>query len=643
MLQEDSFYYLKRACLLVDVFTEKNHKIIMGNAMLLRKTRFRYALLLLLSLPLLFANCGDSVENLTDEQKAKVKEVVNNTELQSGITVEDLAYHWAPIHYQALKECNGDRSRVDYITRVDRDLPDKEGGNWNLDINHDQGLNFPVNAYTYYSVVSTKTHYYITYTFFHPFDTMIINDFDVELNKDRTRDFDWTWDNGYYQKVRKVVGNIPLIGDILDWVDEWVSVMVTEFAKLPYPKITVNKRRVGEFKLLSTFFMSNDYIQNDFEGVMFIIKKDSGYGTLETVAAQAHGYFWTYFPDETIRDRFNSKSERTRPIKITMVQDEQAQASMGDTIPRVITTQEAGSHGAGCYPDWGAPSPGDLRYPVSAFRPHKSGDKYIRYIPTRTGNAEEPKSDELYINGNEFTYCKYKLINMFDPDGGLWANKERSGIFDKYNKDDLVYKLKGGDNHGDVPWLWGGHKTGIDNPIEFVKSELEKVLVGKYITKIKDNLWTWWLANRLNDIESFGLTNILDLLNAIESIPFIDDYISSFYSPLYLSLGEEKMIDKAQHPWSHNPVYFSWVYLQTKNCDVKDYFSNEYVWNNYAENNLNSSFTFNVDKPFVETIAQAEDTTNVRNYLQKSRAPAYICPCKIPGINMKCNNPEHSE
>ena len=83
----------------------------------------------------------------------------------------DLAYRWAPIHYQDVDtdELGG---KADYITRVDYDtgvagaIPWRSNDNW-------ENLNkagADLSAHVYYSVVETSTHWFIVYAFFHPRD-----------------------------------------------------------------------------------------------------------------------------------------------------------------------------------------------------------------------------------------------------------------------------------------------------------------------------------------------------------------------------------------------------------------------------------------------------------------------------------------
>ena len=77
-------------------------------------------------------------------------------------SAHDIAERFAPEFHQAL----GDHPRYDYITNFNFD------GNWRGDdnwVNADE-TRFPLKAYVYYSVIETKTHYFLHYAVFHPRD-----------------------------------------------------------------------------------------------------------------------------------------------------------------------------------------------------------------------------------------------------------------------------------------------------------------------------------------------------------------------------------------------------------------------------------------------------------------------------------------
>ena len=74
---------------------------------------------------------------------------------------EDLAYRYAPIHYQDTDDSNAE---ADYLTRFDYD------GNWDGTDNWEHLASGDLSAYVYYSVVETASHWFIVYGFFHPRD-----------------------------------------------------------------------------------------------------------------------------------------------------------------------------------------------------------------------------------------------------------------------------------------------------------------------------------------------------------------------------------------------------------------------------------------------------------------------------------------
>ncbi|MFN0125005.1 MAG: hypothetical protein ACKV2V_31255 [Blastocatellia bacterium] len=73
-----------------------------------------------------------------------------------------IAERFAPVIYQGL----GDTPRMDYITRFDFDGDWRGDNNWNNAGNK----SYTLDAWVYYSLVETETHYLIHYAFFHPRD-----------------------------------------------------------------------------------------------------------------------------------------------------------------------------------------------------------------------------------------------------------------------------------------------------------------------------------------------------------------------------------------------------------------------------------------------------------------------------------------
>jgi hypothetical protein len=74
-----------------------------------------------------------------------------------------LAYRYAPVHYQ---DADSDKYRSDMLARIDFD------GDWTMTNNWEAAAAWTTNpqAYVYYSVVSTTTHWYVLYAFYHPQD-----------------------------------------------------------------------------------------------------------------------------------------------------------------------------------------------------------------------------------------------------------------------------------------------------------------------------------------------------------------------------------------------------------------------------------------------------------------------------------------
>ncbi|HEX8864023.1 MAG TPA: hypothetical protein VF821_00065, partial [Lentzea sp.] len=128
-----------------------------------------------------------------------------------AVSDDDLAFHWAPIHYQDTDSSDYD---ADYLSTVDFD------GDWNTLNNWENQTQLnKLTGASYYSVVETSTHWFLVYSFFHP----------------------------------------------RDWDDE------------PDP------------------FGTSTH-ENDMEGVLLTVRKDSGFGQLEAAVTVAHSDFYSYVP-----------------------------------------------------------------------------------------------------------------------------------------------------------------------------------------------------------------------------------------------------------------------------------------------------------------------------------------------------------
>ncbi len=79
-----------------------------------------------------------------------------------------LALRWAPIHHQDVhrKGAHSLGGAADFITAFDFDGDDDPSNNWE----NAGDPRFPLAAHAYFAVVETASHWFITYTFFHPRD-----------------------------------------------------------------------------------------------------------------------------------------------------------------------------------------------------------------------------------------------------------------------------------------------------------------------------------------------------------------------------------------------------------------------------------------------------------------------------------------
>lgn len=80
-------------------------------------------------------------------------------EIVSEISARKLAEYYSPVVYQQTND-----KRKDFITKFNFD------GNWNGNDNRENQKNFPLKAYVYFSVVESKSHFFLGYFFFHPED-----------------------------------------------------------------------------------------------------------------------------------------------------------------------------------------------------------------------------------------------------------------------------------------------------------------------------------------------------------------------------------------------------------------------------------------------------------------------------------------
>lgn len=90
---------------------------------------------------------------------------------------DDLALHWAPIHYQSIRKTDGIFNRnslggkSDSLSQIDFD------GDWIATNNWKNLASYSIIPSVYYYVAATPTHYYITYGYFHARDWTRLNFF----------------------------------------------------------------------------------------------------------------------------------------------------------------------------------------------------------------------------------------------------------------------------------------------------------------------------------------------------------------------------------------------------------------------------------------------------------------------------------
>lgn len=111
-------------------------------------------------------SCQDTT--LEEVQETSVAKKEQNTSKMSVSATSDLARRWAPIHYKDVDATGtyAEGGKSDYLTAINYDNDWNAENNWN---------NLPayansLAAHCYYSIVESKTHWFITYAFFSPRD-----------------------------------------------------------------------------------------------------------------------------------------------------------------------------------------------------------------------------------------------------------------------------------------------------------------------------------------------------------------------------------------------------------------------------------------------------------------------------------------
>ncbi|MFC4100795.1 hypothetical protein [Paenibacillus xanthanilyticus] len=94
----------------------------------------------------------------------------------AAVSDAQLALRWAPVHYQDTDSTDYD---ADYLTAVDYDGDWDTLNNWE---HQDDSLS-QLKGTVYYSVVETSTHWFLTYSFYHPRDWVDYPDFGLDTHE----------------------------------------------------------------------------------------------------------------------------------------------------------------------------------------------------------------------------------------------------------------------------------------------------------------------------------------------------------------------------------------------------------------------------------------------------------------------------
>ncbi|MGH9246490.1 MAG: hypothetical protein ACRD29_19705 [Acidimicrobiales bacterium] len=99
---------------------------------------------------------------------------------RADVSDAELAYRWAPIHHQ---DTDNTDAHADYLTTVNYDGEWSTNNNWEHQDDDQQRL----TGAAYYSVVETRTHWFVVYAFYHPrdwCDTFLCERFDAHHEND---------------------------------------------------------------------------------------------------------------------------------------------------------------------------------------------------------------------------------------------------------------------------------------------------------------------------------------------------------------------------------------------------------------------------------------------------------------------------
>lgn len=175
--------------------------------------------------------------------------------------------------------------------------------------------------------------------------------------------------------------------------------------------------------------------ENDMEGALLTVRRDSGYGVLEAMVTAAHSDFYSYAPAGS--PYVSGRETVDGALRLQSV----------GTVPRPTTFQEAKGHGAVAWN--GAEFPG--------------GDGVV-YFPSSSGS-------EVPSTGNDRSVA-YRLVDIFGA-GGLWAHRADPLTFASFG---TFRGDNGQDNAANAPWGWDDGNDGSDLPRGLLATDPAKLV-----------------------------------------------------------------------------------------------------------------------------------------------------------------------
>lgn len=177
-----------------------------------------------------------------------------------------------------------------------------------------------------------------------------------------------------------------------------------------------------------------DTHENDMEGVLLVVRRDSGYGVLEAMVTVAHTDFYSYTPSGS--PYTNGRETVDGPVLL--------RAYGG--VNRPTTFQEAKGHGVYAWNGGGFPG----------------GDGVV-YYPSSAG--------EVPSGGNDRSVA-YRLVPIFET-GGMWARRFDAVTYASFG---TFRGDNGKDNAANAPWGWDDGNDGSDLPRGLLATDPAKLV-----------------------------------------------------------------------------------------------------------------------------------------------------------------------